>query len=337
MYVVLLGIGLVMAAVGFVTIGFGIPINAFSLGNTLILAGTTSVVGGLVLIGLAAAVRQLVRIAEALSGRPMARPARPVDAAEPMVPPVARANPTPARAMPPKPVEATIPLPVRPAEPAMPMPPKPSEAMPQPAEARLAEPRFPVAATAAPAPLDWLRPKSKISGTMTSGNTEPPVVELADEAPLSPRSSPRTPFSPPMAEPAFEPKAWSPSRTDEPSDANSLSRPDRVARLSPSSDRKETGLFDAAWPDRSSPAGEPAQRESRAEPDTSREEPAENKHGEMQFAPSAERPPAILKAGVIDGMPYTLYADGSIEAELPTGTVKFASVDALRAHLEHND
>ena len=33
-------------------------------------------------------------------------------------------------------------------------------------------------------------------------------------------------------------------------------------------------------------------------------------------------------------MPYTLYADGSIEAELPQGTVKFASVDALRAHLE---
>jgi hypothetical protein len=39
---------------------------------------------------------------------------------------------------------------------------------------------------------------------------------------------------------------------------------------------------------------------------------------------------------VIDGMPYTLYADGSIEAELPQGTVKFASVDALRAHLERH-
>jgi hypothetical protein len=39
---------------------------------------------------------------------------------------------------------------------------------------------------------------------------------------------------------------------------------------------------------------------------------------------------------VIDGMAYTLYADGSIEAELPQGTVKFASVDALRAHLENN-
>jgi hypothetical protein len=33
-------------------------------------------------------------------------------------------------------------------------------------------------------------------------------------------------------------------------------------------------------------------------------------------------------------MAYTLYVDGSIEAELPQGTVRFASVDALRAHLE---
>ena len=49
---------------------------------------------------------------------------------------------------------------------------------------------------------------------------------------------------------------------------------------------------------------------------------------------AAERGPAILKSGVIDGMPYTLYADGSIEAQLPQGMVKFASVDALRAHLE---
>jgi hypothetical protein len=43
----------------------------------------------------------------------------------------------------------------------------------------------------------------------------------------------------------------------------------------------------------------------------------------------------VLKSGVIDGMAYTLYADGSIEADLPQqGTVRFASVDALRAHLE---
>jgi len=33
-------------------------------------------------------------------------------------------------------------------------------------------------------------------------------------------------------------------------------------------------------------------------------------------------------------MGYTLYVDGSIEAELPQGTLRFASIDDLRAHLE---
>jgi hypothetical protein len=51
-------------------------------------------------------------------------------------------------------------------------------------------------------------------------------------------------------------------------------------------------------------------------------------------APAAAAPaPQIFKSGVIDGMAYTLYTDGSIEAELAEGTVKFASIDELRAYL----
>ena len=57
----------------------------------------------------------------------------------------------------------------------------------------------------------------------------------------------------------------------------------------------------------------------------------------MDAATSPSEPPravAILKSGVVDGMGYTLYVDGSIEAELPQGTMRFASIDELRAHLE---
>ena len=38
---------------------------------------------------------------------------------------------------------------------------------------------------------------------------------------------------------------------------------------------------------------------------------------------------SILKSGVVDGMAYTLYSDGSIEAELPSGTIRFESIAAL--------
>ena len=48
------------------------------------------------------------------------------------------------------------------------------------------------------------------------------------------------------------------------------------------------------------------------------------------------RAAAVLKSGVVDGMAYTLYADGSIEAKLPHGTVKFGSIAELRAHIESN-
>src|SRR4029078_2979986 len=47
-----------------------------------------------------------------------------------------------------------------------------------------------------------------------------------------------------------------------------------------------------------------------------------------------DEPVAILKSGVVDGMGYTLYVDGSIEAELPDGTLRFASINELRKHLE---
>jgi hypothetical protein len=52
--------------------------------------------------------------------------------------------------------------------------------------------------------------------------------------------------------------------------------------------------------------------------------------------PEGPDSPAILKSGVVDGMAYTLYADGSIEAKLPQGMVRFGSVAELRAHIESN-
>ena len=38
--------------------------------------------------------------------------------------------------------------------------------------------------------------------------------------------------------------------------------------------------------------------------------------------------------GVVDGMAYSLYSDGSIEAQMPEGMMRFASIDELRAHLD---
>ena len=52
-------------------------------------------------------------------------------------------------------------------------------------------------------------------------------------------------------------------------------------------------------------------------------------------APDEVLPPVtVLKSGVVDGMAYSLYSDGSIEAQMPEGMMRFASIDELRAHLD---
>jgi hypothetical protein len=54
-----------------------------------------------------------------------------------------------------------------------------------------------------------------------------------------------------------------------------------------------------------------------------------------QGAQAGDQPPiTILKSGVVDGMAYSLYSDGSIEAQMPEGMMRFASIDELRAHLD---
>jgi hypothetical protein len=44
----------------------------------------------------------------------------------------------------------------------------------------------------------------------------------------------------------------------------------------------------------------------------------------------------VYRSGVIDGMAYTLFMDGSIQAELPQGTAKFANIDDLQKYLLGN-
>ena len=63
----LYGIGAFALFAGLVMIGFGVPINEFSFGNTLIGAGTTAAIGGLIIIGLGAVAGQLRRLAETLA------------------------------------------------------------------------------------------------------------------------------------------------------------------------------------------------------------------------------------------------------------------------------
>ena len=49
------------------------------------------------------------------------------------------------------------------------------------------------------------------------------------------------------------------------------------------------------------------------------------------------RPLPILKSGVIEQIAYTLFADGSIETQMPEGVVRFASIEEFLGHLKKGD
>ena len=91
-------LGPLVAAAGGALIGFGIPINEFSFGNTLIGAGTTASVGGLISIGLGVVAGQLRRVAETMA---MPLPGRTAPAAEALENAGAPPRPTPAQGRPP--------------------------------------------------------------------------------------------------------------------------------------------------------------------------------------------------------------------------------------------
>ncbi|MGY4496479.1 hypothetical protein ACVWYH_000406 [Bradyrhizobium sp. GM24.11] len=98
--------------------------------------------------------------------------------------------------------------------------------------------------------------------------------------------------------------------------------------------------FDDAWPkpDRARPPEPPAARRPPPPRPASTFEPVTPQPAAPppvpEPPPAEQSPVTVLKSGIVDGMAYSLYSDGSIEAQMPEGMMRFASIDELRAHLD---
>jgi hypothetical protein len=152
-----------------------------------------------------------------------------------------------------------------------------------------------------------LRPEPQF---VSSGNGTPAEVEEAD-APLSPQA--RAPAADrPRRDPPWRPILPTEMSTEWPA---------------------KSEMFDSLWPT-GSRGPKPSEAPAKAEASPGAAAPAREHGDDKAKAGDEGRSVSILKSGVVDGMAYTLYADGSIEAQLPEGTVRFASIDELRDHLE---
>ena len=313
MYAFLLILGAVIAAAGVVLIGPGLPFGGRDYDASIVTPGAVAIVGGLILIGLALAVRVLGRIEKALAARPLPHPVLQEEAAAP-------ATEEPAAAAP-----ARIPFPPKPvAEPAA--PPVPAVATPR--------------VLPEDAALERLRGKFPTLVRLENA----PVVEDA-EVSLSPKPSVRA------DEAVAEANNAAAQQTNGAAPARIEPRLEVQAR--PANRPERAKNFEAFWPKKQRPGREapaPAvQQPAAQQPPALPVEPVLTPEPvQFQFrepapeprpaAPAPEAPAtvSILKSGVVDGMAYTLYSDGSIEAQLPQGMLRFGSIAELRNHIEQS-
>ena len=181
-----------------------------------------------------------------------------------------------------------------------------------------------------------------------------PSVEEVDHAELpAPSSAPwqetaardRGPSAPEPVEaaPAAKPRRnllfSSSSRKDRERAQGRMSDPpeaDLGPEPRPESSELPPPSFDDAWPKPERSRGDaPAPRRRGRTPPAFTEANAGAAAADRNPPAAQDQPPVtILKSGVVDGMAYSLYSDGSIEAQLPEGLMRFASIDELRAHLD---
>jgi hypothetical protein len=169
-------------------------------------------------------------------------------------------------------------------------------------------PARPPVAASSPAPAST-PPEKPASAPAGSADLSKVLAEAPAEpaAPTEPRAGP-TPPAPPPGDP------FAPARTDPQRRAGARER-----------------NFDAVWAPEPTKPG-PAAARPAAETARAPEGPRESES--VTIRPTREpQAVSVLKSGVIEGMAYTLYSDGSIEADLPQGMMRFPSIDALRRHL----
>lgn len=300
MYLLLLVFGGVLAAAGIVLAGFSVSLHEHTFDSSIMTPGVVAAVGGLLLIGLGLALRLLARIERALEARSMQR-AEPVLTAQPEPALLHSPNPTLQSTPTPTISAATAPLASAAERPAQDAAKRSAPAM-SPLIARLEASRS-LAATEVPHPDDAAAP------FRTSVDI---AVAQVDKVQAAKR---RNGASPPRIVP----------------------RLDSGARPQNAGERPPGPSFDALWPKASrlgpvqaSPAPAQAAATPAPEPELMPESPDDVPQA------AAANSVSVLKSGVVDGMAYTLYSDGSIEAQLPQGTLRFGSITELRHHIEQS-
>ena len=311
--ILLFAAGGLLGTAGLLALGFGIPIKETTFGNAMLVSSIVLMCTSLILVGLGLVVRELKAVGRALAQGgvrvvPRGQPGRPA-ALRPAALPQPGLMPSVEPGAPPLAAETSF------AEP------QPAAPPPWAAEAAARDRARNVASASAPADIS----PSVESPAPPAPPPERPARrnllfatrkrDRADAAGAAPTDQPASPELPKMAPPVLPPM--------------------------PALEAEPKASFDSAWP-ASSRGNDPFGRRSRptetpAAPAAAPEAPTpeSNEPTPPPLPPAADTAGVtVIKSGVVDGMAYSLYSDGSIEAQMPEGMLRFASLDELRKHLE---
>jgi hypothetical protein len=301
MYLVLLILGAFIAAVGIALTASAISIQDHTFDPAFLTPGVVALVGGTMVFGFGLAVRALGRIEQLLAARSAPRA---IHADE---------------------VAAAVSVAEQPSNPANQFFSKPA------AEAR-PQPRVPETA-AALAPAEEVAPERVREKFPALVRID--TAQVAEETGVSLLPQPQVSADEEVVEVN---RAVASRQVNGAAPARTAPRLEAAARTASRPERVKS--FDAFWPKRQRP-GQQAQTVS-----VPSAEPALPADAVQSSEPVPEAPPpdvealatptpiSILKSGVVDGMAYTLYSDGSIEAQLPQGLLRFGSITELRNHIE---
>jgi hypothetical protein len=287
--------GIGLLLLGLVAISFGIPVKEFSFGHTLILTGTIVACTGMMMLGLWSVIRELRKTARELLGPSLSKGA--------MLPPetlhAASESGGPERG------ELLF-------------------SRDQPGSMGSAE------SAAQPPTQSALWPDE---AARDRGRSDLQAPERGEGAPaVKPRRNLL------FSSTSRKERERAQARMTEPSDP-ALGTSDPLSSSVPGAGEADVppARFEDAWSDRGRSGDSARARRGVRAPATFSEPAAGPTEADRNFSGSRDdnQPPlTVLKAGVVDGMAYSLYSDGSIEAQMPEGMMRFASIGELRAHLD---
>lgn len=293
--VLLIG-GICFLLAGLVAIGFGMPVKEFSFGNTLILTGAIVACTGALMLGLWSAVRELKKIGQQLGST---------------WPSESRAGSMLA-----------------------------SDGLSEVRGGQLAENGRslfsrdqPMSSAGNPEPA--MHSPNSIDGAAQRdhGRSDVQGREPAEAAhSAKPRRNLLFSSTSRREREREQARTSEPSATDLDSGSSASAAPGEASEMPGAS-------FEHTWPKLDRPRrGDPTPPRRSGRSASTFAEPAAGRAEAESHAPSGQsdsQPPVtVLKSGVVDGMAYSLYSDGSIEAQMPEGMMRFASIDELRAHLD---